>query len=163
MVACFPHLLWPFPALRELIQAWRYTSLSVSCLILSGAAGVTAVSCSLSRCGAARGSPSSLQHSPSWAPCTCLSSAGPLSKKTGRGISSAKHFARHPSVSSTDKASKQGFCQSSLSDFILFCLSHPISDSRADFLLLCLQSELKGQKASLVHMSCSHGYCKLCI
>lgn len=64
----------------------------MSCLIFSGAVGVAAVFSSLNRCGAARGFPSSLQHSPSQAFHTCLSSAGPLSKKSERGISSAKHL-----------------------------------------------------------------------
>lgn len=83
------------------------------------------VSCSLSRCGAACGSPSSLQHSLSLATWMYLSSAGPLSKKTERGVSSAKHFVRHPSVSSKDNTSEQGFCRSCLSDFNFF--SHLIS------------------------------------
>lgn len=64
----------------------------MSRLILRGAVGVAAVFSSLNRCGAAPGSPSSLQHSPSQAFHTCLSSAGPLSKKSERGISSAKHL-----------------------------------------------------------------------
>lgn len=92
LVACFPHLLWLYPLLQELIQAWHCRSLSMSRLILRGAVGVAAVFSSLNRCGAAPGSPSSLQHSPSQAFHTCLSSAGPLSKKSERGISSAKHL-----------------------------------------------------------------------
>lgn len=101
----------------------------------SGAVGVAAVFSTLNRCGAARGFPSSLQHSPSQAFHTCLSSAGPLSKKSEWDFFS-KAFVRHPSASSKDKASKQGFCQSHLSDLIFFFLSHSISDSQADFLLL---------------------------
>lgn len=92
LVACFPHLRWLYPVLQELIQAWHCRSLSMSCFILRGAVGVAAVFSSLNRCGAAHGSPSSLQHSPSQAFHTCLSSAGPLSKKSERGISSARRL-----------------------------------------------------------------------
>lgn len=52
----------------------------MSCLLLSGAAGVTTISSSLRRCGAAHGPHSS---SSSRAPGKCLSSAGPLYKTLG--------------------------------------------------------------------------------
>lgn len=123
MVACFPRLLWPYPVLQELIQAWHYRSLIISCLILSGAVGVAAVFCSLNRCGAARGFPSSLQHSLSQAFHTCLSSAGPLFDKSERGISSAKHLLNilqcPPKIKLQSRASVNPTCLISSCSFFL--------------------------------------------
>ena len=84
-------------------------SLSVSCLILSGGADAAVVSCSLRRCSAARGPAAACSRAPAGHPARASALPGPSPRKL-RGISSAKHFLRHPSVSSKDKTSKQGFC-----------------------------------------------------
>lgn len=99
-------------------------SFIMSCLIFSGAVGVAAVFSSLSRCGAARGSPSSLQLCSSQAFHTCLSSAGPLSKKSERGISYAKHLLAilqcPPKIKPQSRASVSPTCLiSSCSSFLI--------------------------------------------